>query len=195
MKIIVNTSVLVKGGGIQVAKSIIEELKDNPENQYFIFLSSFVEEELKGIQFDKNFKFYTFPISPSKISKRKEIIKRFFELEEEIRPDLVYTIFGPSYWRPKSIHICGFADGWCYNPKTVAFYKLTFLERIKKKLLIKYKNFYIQKTTDHLVVETNVAKENIVKFLNYPHSNVHVIGNTSSAVYDRYQPKFVEKNI
>ena len=194
MKIIINTTVLVIGGGIQVAKSIIEELKNNPENQYYIFLSPFVEQELKGISFDKNFKFYTFPISPSQILKRNEIIKRFSQLEEEICPDLVYTVFGPSYWKPKSIHICGFADGWCYNPRTIAFSNLTFFNKIKIKLLIKYKNFYIKKTTDHLVVETNVAKENIVKLLKYPRSKVHVIGNTCSAVYDEYQPKYIESN-
>jgi hypothetical protein len=54
MKIIINTTVLVKGGGIQVAKSIIEELRHNPENQYYVFLSSFLEKELKHINFDDN---------------------------------------------------------------------------------------------------------------------------------------------
>lgn len=183
MKIIINTSTIVIGGGIQVSKSIIEELKVNSENEYFVFLSSFVEAELRGIHFGENFTFYKFPMSPSKISKRKEIIKRLSELEKEILPDLVFTVFGPSYWKPKSIHVCGFADGWCYNPKTIAFSNLSLLEKIKIKLLIKYKNFYIKTTTDHLIVETNVAKENIVKFLKYPNSNVHVIGNTCSAVY------------
>mgnify|MGYP000005839347 CR=1 FL=1 len=76
MKIIINTTVIVKGGGIQVAKSFLEELKDNLEHTYFVFLSPYVEQELKDIDFGKNFKFYRFPISPSKISKRKKIKRR-----------------------------------------------------------------------------------------------------------------------
>ena len=194
MKIIINTTVLVKGGGIQVAKSIIEELRHNPENQYYVFLSSFLEKELKYINFDDNFEFYSFPISPSKILTRKSIKRRLYELETKIKPDLVFTVFGPSYWKPKSIHICGFADGWCYNPETIAFSNLTFIEKIKKKLLIKYKNYHIKKTTDHLIVETNVAKKNIINFLNYPSQHIHVIGNTSSTVYDTYTPKSVYNN-
>ena len=194
MKIIINTTVLVKGGGIQVAKSILEELKNNPENQYFVFLSSFVKKELIGISFEKNFKFYTFSISPSKILTRRNINKRFYELEKKIDPDLVYTVFGPSYWRPKSIHICGFADGWCYNPETIAFSNLTLAEKIKIKLLIKYKNYHIKKSTNHLVVETNIAKKNIIKFLDYPSSNIHVIGNTCSDVYDKYIPNSIKSN-
>jgi glycosyltransferase involved in cell wall biosynthesis len=194
MKIIINTTVLVKGGGIQVAKSIIEELRHNPENQYYVFLSPFLKKELKHIDFDDNFKFYSFPISPSKVLTRKSIKRRFYELETKIKPDLVFTVFGPSYWKPKSIHICGFADGWCYNPGTIAFSNLTFFEKLKKKLLIRYKNYHIKKTTDHLIVETNVAKKNIINFLNYPSLHIHVIGNTSSAVYDAYTPKSVYNN-
>lgn len=193
MKIIINSTVIVKGGGIQVAKSIIEELKDNPENQYYVFLSSYLENELKGIKFNNNFKFYTFPISPSKILTRRNILNRLTELEKKIEPDLVYSVFGPSYWKPKSIHICGFADGWCYNPKTIAFTNLKFIEKVKIKLMILYKNFYIKKTTDHLVVETNIAKKNIIKYLNYPSKKIHVIGNTCSKIYDTYQSDFVEK--
>ena len=194
MKIIINTTVIIKGGGIQVAKSIIEELRDNPENQYYIFLSSYLQEELKHLKFNDNFIFFTFPVSPSKILTRRKILKRLCELEKKIKPDLVYSVFGPSYWKPKTIHICGFADGWCYNPKTIAFVNLKFTEKFKIKLMILYKNFYIKKTTDHLVVETNIARKNIIKYLNYPSSNIHVIGNTCSKVYDTYQSDLVERN-
>jgi hypothetical protein len=194
MKIIINSTVLVKGGGIQVAKSIIEELKDNPENQYYVFLSSYLENELKGIKFNNNFKFYTFSTSPSKILTRRNILNRLNKLEKKIEPDLVYTVFGPSYWKPKSIHICGFADGWCYNPKTIAFTNLKLVEKLKIKLITLYKNFHIKKTTDHLVVETNIARKNIIKYLNYPSSNIHVIGNTCSKVYDTYQSDLIKRN-
>lgn len=186
MKILINTTVLVKGGGIQVAKSILEEIRENPENEYFVFLSPNVAEEIKKISFNGNFHFYTFPISPSKIFSRKRVLRDFSRLEKEISPDLVYTVFGPSYWRPKTVHVCGYADGWCYNPDTIAFSNLGLKDRIKKKLLIKYKNYYIKRTTDYLVVETEVAKKNIIKFLSYDEKKVYVVGNTASRVYDQF---------
>ena len=186
MKLIINTSNLVIGGGIQVALSVLSELKNYYENEYHIFISSEVEKQLEIESFDSNFHFYSTPISPSGLKTRKKVNKKLDNLEYEIQPDVVFTIFGPSYWKPKSVHVQGFADGWCYNPDSIAFNILSIKERIKTRLLNFYKNYYIKKHSDFLIVETNVAKRNIVNYLKIRNSDIFVVGNTYGSHFDNY---------
>tara|TARA_R110002051_G_scaffold31371_2_gene71524 strand:+ start:6769 stop:7896 length:1128 start_codon:yes stop_codon:yes gene_type:complete len=190
MNIIINTSTIVIGGGVQVSKSFLEELKViNNDNTYHVFLSPKLKDEIKVIIFPDNFKFYKIPISPSALSTRKNVVKQLNELEDIIQPDIVFTIFGPSYWKPKTMHLCGYADGWCYTPDSIAFKKLTLIERLRTKLLVLYKNYFIRKTSSFLVVETELAKKNISKYLNYPTSKIFVVGNTCSNIYNEYKKK------
>jgi len=187
MKIIINTSNLFVGGGVQVALSFINELKNIKEdNEYHIFLSSEIRKQIVFKEFSLNFIFYEIEKSPASIIYRYKINKRLNKLEAQILPDCVFTIFGPSYWTPKSKHLMGLATGWVYNPNTIAFNELSFLETIKTKLEITYKKFFIKKNASCYVVETNDAKEKILKFLKIK-SPIFVVGNTYSSIFDDSQ--------
>jgi len=194
MKIIVNTSNIVVGGGVQVSISVINELKFFDENQYYIFLSAKVKSQIKIKDFPENFHFYDIISSPSSIIKRRSIIKKLNLLESKINPDIVFTIFGPSYWSPKSVHISGFADGWCYNPKSIAFKKLTIKNYLYKKAIILYKNYFIKKAS-FLIVETEIAKKNIVKYLKVNESRIFVVGNTNSNYFTNYKKEKRTNNL
>lgn len=189
MNLIINTSNIAIGGGLQVSKSLLEELKGFNDNVYHVFLSPKLKQEIRGHVFSENFIFYDIPISPSGLFDRRRVVKQLNKLEEGIKPDIVFTVFGPSYWKPRALHLCGFADGWCYTPYSIAFKRLTFFEYLKAKLLIKYKNYYIKKTATFLVVETQIAKNNISKFLSFPSDKIFVVGNTYSNIYNEYQTK------
>ncbi|MCK0192657.1 glycosyltransferase [Arenibacter sp. F20364] len=196
MNIIINTSTIVIGGGVQVSKSFLEELKGiEADNTYHVFLSLKLEGEISSVVFPDNFKFYKIPKSPSKLSTRRVVLKKLRELENKIVPDIVFTIFGPSYWKPKALHLCGYADAAGYKPDSIAFKQLNFLENIRTKLLVRYKNYFIKKTATFLVVETELAKKNISKYLTYPTSKIFVVGNTYSKIYNEYktEPKFKDK--
>ena len=116
---------------------------------------------------------------------RRTVVKKLMELEKSIAPDIVFTVFGPSYWKPKALHLCGYADGAGYTPNSIAFKQLNFIEYLRTKLLINYKNYFITTTSSFLVVETEVAKNNISKFLSFPKSKIFVVGNTYSGVYNK----------
>ena len=186
MNLIINTSNIVVGGGIQVSKSILEELRSFKDNFYHVFLSAKLEEEIQVRVFPNNFKFYSIPKSPSGLFGRRRVVEKLNNLERTIQPDAVFTVFGPSYWKPRAVHLCGFADGWCYTPYSIAFKQLNFMNKLRTKLLIHYKNYFIKKTSSFLVVETEVAKNNIIKFLTFPKSRIFVVGNTYSNIYDEY---------
>ena len=140
MKIIINTSNLFVGGGVQVALSFLNELKKiNRENEYHVFISLAVKKQISYLSFSKNFIFYEIEKSPAALLYRSKINLILNELEEKISPDIVFTVFGPSYWTPKSKHLMGLATGWVYNPTTIAFKELSYFKMLKTKLQIYYK--------------------------------------------------------
>ena len=187
MKILINTSNLSVGGGMQVALSFINELNYlELNNEYHIFLSAAIEKQIDQFIFPSNFHFYLIEKSPASLKYRKLIVSKLNQLERKIKPNIVFTVFGPSYWKPKSIHLMGIADGWLYNPKTVAGKGLSVKKRIKGKLLIQYKVFYIKRDAQYFVVETNDAKKKIIDNLFIDENIIFVVGNTYSAVFDNF---------
>jgi len=184
MKIIINTSNLFVGGGVQVALSFIDELKKlKRDDFYYIFLSSEIEKQLSHTLFPSNFKFYSIKYSPASIFHKIETYTLLNKLEQSICPDIVFTVFGPSYWTPKSKHLMGLATGWIYNPNSVAYHELSFVNLLKVKLGVVYKKFFIKYNTNNYVVETEDAKSKIINYLNI-NNPIFVIGNTYSSIFN-----------
>ncbi|MEA4828960.1 MAG: hypothetical protein VB121_03025, partial [Enterococcus thailandicus] len=65
MKIIINTSNLDKGGGIQVAYSFINECVKFTDNEYHVFLCAKLTKQIDIDAFDSNFHFYTILNQPT----------------------------------------------------------------------------------------------------------------------------------
>lgn len=187
MKILINTSTLYFGGGVQVALSFINELIVLDTNEYHVFLSLEIERQLDKNLFPNNFYFYTIDKSPSKLISRSKIVSILDKLEREINPDAVFTVFGPAYWRPKTLHLIGFADGWVYNPESIAFERLSFFRRIKMRLAVKYKLHYLHKDAEFYVLETNDAANKLSNIMQKNKSNFFVVGNTVSNVFSDTQ--------
>lgn len=185
MKILINTSNLYVGGGLQVALSFINELKElNTNHEYHIFLSLAVDKQIDQKEFTGNFYFYLIEKSPASLKTRKTIVAKLNSLEERIKPDIVFSVFGPSYWKPKAKHLLGFADGWAYNPESVAYNRLPLLKRIKMRLHVKYKSYYLKRDADYYVLETLDAKNKFSKVIDIDKSKTFVVGNTYSSIFD-----------
>lgn len=185
MKIIINTSNLYSGGGLQVALSFINELKGLFfHHEYHIFMSLSVSEQIDIKSFQDNFKFYIIERSPSSLKTRLQVVSKMSKLEKEIKPEIVFSVFGPSYWRPKAPHIIGFADGWLYNPTSVAYEKVSFIKKFKIRLLNIYKSYYLKHDADYFVLETKDAKSKFVNILKLNANKVFVVGNTYSSVFN-----------
>lgn len=177
MKLIINTSNIVIGGGLQVSLSFLEGLKNHSMNEYHVFLSPKISEQVDRSSYGDNFIFYNFTMSPASLIKGFKSRKKLKLLESQIDPDMVFTVFGPAYWTPKSLHISGFADGWCYTPESIAFNTLSFKKKRRLKILIALKNKFIKKA-NYIIVETETARRNIYRNLKYPLDNIFVVGNT-----------------
>lgn len=185
MKIIINSSTLYVGGGVQVAVSFLNELNTfDEDNEYHVFISKEIQKQIDYKNFNTKFTFYTIERTPASLKYRNTIKKELDALEEKIKPNIVFTVFGPSYWKPKSTHLVGFADGWVYNPDSIAYERLSFFKRLKMKLHCIYKAYYLKKDSDYFVLETNDAKNKISKIVKLNKERIFVVGNTYGSVFE-----------
>lgn len=188
MKIIINTTNLYVGGGVQVALSFLNELNNSKSsNTYYVFLSSALEEQLDLKLFSDFFKFYTFSISPARLLTRKSIVSEMNALENKINPDVVFSVFGPTYWRPKNKHIMGFALPWLLNKSSAAYGKLSYFANLKMKVKNYYIEYYTKRDADFYVIETNDGKKRLSSTLCIDSDLIYVVGNCYSAAFDNLQ--------
>lgn len=184
MKILINVSNLVMGGAVQVAHSFLHELvKLNYSNIYVVCYTDSSLPSLDKSEFPENFKFVRIDCSPAIIYKRHKTIPQLRSVESSFKPDAVFTVMGPAYWKPRSIHICGFADGWVYNPKSVAYDQLNFIKKTKRRLLNKIKIFRLKTEAVHYILETNDARKKFSLTCAVSMSSLSVVSNTFNSIY------------
>lgn len=153
MKLLINASNNLTGGSLQVAISFITECKNFIENTYIIVLGDNISKQINTAKFPENFIFYNVISEPF-----YKLAARLKKIEKEVKPDIVFSIFGPSYWRPKSRHIMGFANPY-YGRNSSYIQNLSLKEKAllnSKKLL---HTFYVNRDADVLIAETNEASD------------------------------------
>lgn len=186
MKLIINTTNLVMGGALQVALSFLNELRKFGSDEYHIFLSNPVSEQLDPSSFPDNFKFYLFEKRPASIRNRLIVVKELNRLEKEIQPDVVFSVFGPTYWRPQALHVAGFADGTIINPDSCMFHNYSFMALIKQRLKVAYKKYYTMRDIDYYIGETEVVRQRLNKYFSVNPEKVYVVSNNYGPHFDCY---------
>lgn len=168
MKILINCSNLKIGGGLQVANSFLTEISKRTDHDYVIVISSPLQELISDITFTNNHQLILYDTTPSPFGFIWGNVKFLDQLVEKYHIDRVFTIFGPSYWRPKTTQICGFAKAQYIYKNSPFFEELSFkdLLKLKVKEFIQIQDF--KRNTDILITENKDVSEKIGKRLNKP---------------------------
>lgn len=180
MKILIDNSNLFAGGGIQVAISFLNDLcsiEDN--NQYHVIQSVNSAKQINKLDFDKRFKFYDLTEEHKSILNR---IKKIREIEEHLKPNVIFTVFGPSYHRSNYPKVVGFALGQVLYPQSPYFKEISILNLVKIKLASKLKSFLFQKNSDVLIYETDDANT-IYSRINKNKIKGYTVSNTVNSIF------------
>lgn len=176
---LIDCSNLHVGGGVQVAVSVVAELRKriNHDSFHSIILSSEVAGNLH-VRKDGS------PIDPSMRVmntfglKRNPSVRRFMD-----RHTVVLTIFGPLYrWRRPFRSIVGFAQPWIIYPRNECYARLPVLSRLTTRLKFKIQGIFF-KRADELIVELEHVKKGLVRELGIAPERIHVIHNCLSSIY------------
>ncbi|MFW2075065.1 glycosyltransferase [Acinetobacter gerneri] len=177
MKILIDASVCSKGGGVQVALSLIKNIISDSEFEVIFVSSPQIDSQLTDEQKSK-IKYYYSEINENIFGKRRQG-KRLKSIEEKHNPDLVFVVFGPSYWRPRAKTLQGFALPLMVYPKTRnRVYKNNKILFFYQKLLNSFKAKLVRQNSDYIVVETSAFKQRVHDCLGIDLNKIFVVENS-----------------
>lgn len=175
---LINASNLKQGGGIQVADSVCRELKRFPQHRFVVVLSSSFSDTRQAIEDYKNVGVYSYNI---RNNVKTLLLGRdsFLDgLVEDKKVEVVLTVFGPSRWRPRCKHLCGFARAQLLldNP-------LQERLSLKEKLAYRVWKWAFRWSSDSFYTENNYISEMLPKVLG--NVKVHTVTNYYNQVFDQ----------
>lgn len=182
MTVLVNASTLIKGGAIQVSVWFISCCIEKKHDCFYVVSKEvFLELESLYSQLPLE-RFVVFDESPSKSESHR---KKLLLIEQQVKPKLVFTIFGPSYVNFQSYHVMGFADGWVTHSSIKSFYKTfkyDFFQLFKALITCFYKGYFVKKA-DEWIVETQVAARGLSSRLFIKKNKINIIPNNCNSIY------------
>lgn len=190
VKMLVDCTPLTAGGGVQVGISVVQNAIRQQGVETFVVAS---EEFLRQLELDRNLREKLTCGENLFVVRKKSFLEKLSSpiklssIERKIAPDIVFTVFGPSYWKPKAVSLQGFALGKMLYPESRRSYrskvtrlKEEFGDLIKKRLFLRNADFYI--------VETSVVRDRLSKFFGVSGKNIFVVGNSFSKDFQlRYE--------
>jgi glycosyltransferase involved in cell wall biosynthesis len=201
MNILINTSNLKVGGAIQVALSIIDELRNFPEHNYTIVLAPAISNQIDTSIFPSNFSFHHFPYNFTKsIFSFFRSVNYLKKIEKKVHPDWVFSVFGPTYWVPFTKHLMGYA-----LPQYIFYRESPYLSTLGTKEKIRYHvkkrvhKFFFKRKSPIIHVETDQVRISLSEEFNIDLKKIFVVSNTGNKAYDHignYTPidKLSDKN-
>lgn len=181
MKLLINCSNLTTVGGIQVAHSFINELKKYTDYQFIIVCSNVLSEQLDFTNFPTNFVFYIYNIKAGPTRVIFSYNRYLNDLVSKHDISRVFTLFGPSYWKPKVLHICGFAKPQYVYKESPFFLKLKLKNRIGIRIKEMLHMYDFRKNTDILITENpDVTK----RLMSICQKRIFTVTNNFNQIFD-----------
>jgi glycosyltransferase involved in cell wall biosynthesis len=181
MKVLLNTTTLFEGGALQLGTSMVREaLKDSSGIQWQFATSRAIANELRRFCPDAMGQTDVYDDSPAvnRLARR-----RLVELEARLRPDCVFTAYGPAYVEFAAPHLCGAASPWVAHADFSAYRVMKFPgEWLRVFFLTIYRGYWFRHA-DFLAVETEYVRQGYHKRLGFPLDRIAVVSNTCGQHY------------
>jgi glycosyltransferase involved in cell wall biosynthesis len=179
MRVLFNCSTNFIGGGVQTASNfILHAIKDKDIVWYFA-VSRKIFDELEKFQVDLQ-NFYVFDKSPSRNRDQK---KKLYQIENEVSPDLVFTMSGPAYVKFNSIHILGCTDGYLTHANWLMFDWIGSFKPVLREFLSAIYKMYFFRWADHWIFQTEVARIGFTKRMCVSFEKTSVVSNACGTHY------------
>lgn len=181
MRVLFNTTVLHIGGALQASNAIVlEALADSAGIDWQFALSAASHQELQRFALPADAPFHVFDRSPA---RHRDVRRSLRELEARMRPDCVFTFFGPPYVRFQAPHLCGIATPWASHATLRAYRTLDFpLEWAEVFLLNMYRGLGFRRA-DAWVVEAECVRQGMHRRFRLPLDRIALVPNTCGQHY------------
>lgn len=184
IKVLINATTCVVGGGVQVAASFISQaMQDNKDSIDFFYAVS--PQVMQNVSLDKRpHNLQVISPSPAQLWRGRSARKELAAVESKYNPDIILSIFGPAYHRFTAPHICGFADAWVTHRSRTAMSILSPIRHLYILAKCQYKKWRLSKQ-DYYWVEADVAHRGLVRLLGIPPTKIKVIPNSYADYFEK----------
>lgn len=191
-KILIDAVNISGGGAVQVALSVIENASRDKRYEWLLAVNLEINKQIdnkcrngfaKTMVF-KNGGFFQKILNSVKLKAKLQ----------NLNPDLIYTVFGPTYWKTEKPQLLGFAHPLLIYPKSDWYNPNNRLEAFKHILINPLKRLNFPKKCNY-VVETQEVKERLTKEFSVSDENVFVIHNSVSPFFLKENSRFRLKKI
>jgi len=187
---LINASNLKNGGGLQVADSICRQLHRFQGHFFFVVLSSQLASTQKAMEGIENVRCVTYDLMDNWRSLLLGRNRFLDNLVEENRIDAVLTVFGPSRWRPRVPHLCGFARAQLIIGSRFKIQD-SWVDNLKTKLIYAVWTWGFRRSSDTFYTENAYISAMLPKII--PGAKVYTVTNYYNQVFD--QPEQWTRNV
>lgn len=182
MRILVNASNLKKGGGLQVADSFCGLLNQYGRHEFIVVLSSYQTTTAKRIENYPNVKVVMYDLPKTIITLLTGRNKQMDEIVEKEGVDAVITVFGPSLWIPRVLHVSGFARPHCVLTDSPYFNRMRWKERVRSYLNRELLIWCFKRCADIYFTENEYISTRLRKILRG--KTVYTVTNYYNQIFD-----------
>jgi len=183
--IYINATTCTIGGGAQVAANLIKGSLRSDKFNYIYGISLQVEKHLSAlVDINKiNYEKFNKPSNPLLGFQDRRDIKNHIK---KTNPDMVFTVFGPSYLNVNIKELVGMADPWLTHSTKQSYANHGFKDKVLNKLTVWYKSKWI--SDNNYWVESDEVKFGLTNRYNINKDTITVIPNTCSDIFRENSP-------
>ena len=191
MNILVNAN-CSKGGAIPWCAMMTALLGEHTRHRFVVCVSPQVRQALgKNFVPSPNVEVMDYPhrAKASLVFLRAPALDK---LVEERGIDMVFTVFGPSYWRPKVPHVCGFAKSQYIYENSPYFRHMDSFERLEMAFKRRVHMASFRRDVDAYITENEPISAALRKLI--PGKPVYTVSNSCNPVFDR-KVEWIERRL
>jgi len=174
MRVLLDGSGLMYGGGIQVALALLGNAAREGLGWHAV-LSANLARECPAEVLEAMASVRVVPTSGRGRFWHAQRLLR--DAHRSCRPDAVFTVFGPAYWMPPGPHVQGFARGHMIYPETQ--HRLRLTPRVKTRARNAMHRLALRRG-DRFIVESRTVRSRLARIAHIPQHRIAVIPNTYS---------------
>lgn len=184
MIILINTISTKKhaGGAFQISQNFMLRSLEDSDVEWYYITSQDVDDAI-GEKFThlKGTKYFVFPTQPNFRSYRI-VKKELSELEDRIKPAVVYSITAPSYFTFKTKEVMRFTNPWVTHPNKYSWSTYSFVSKIKQWLYCLNQRI-LMRAAYAFITQTETTKKGIMRITGKSSEKVCVVSNVLPGVF------------
>lgn len=189
MIVLFNAASNTMGGGIQTATNFIRLAVESTDKRivWHFLISPQISHNLAalGINPHSDTRFEVALASPARCRAARRIWARHIDA---INPDLVYTMSGPAYLRVSAPHVMGCSNAYISHARLVQYFGSGMKAGLRKLLESAFKWAHTHRA-DHLIFQTDSARNGFLRRSIWRYSNTSVIPNALGRSFTEVLPE------